>query len=185
VSHRPGGLGRIGPALIAALAVPWLAGCSLLGFPYGGDFDDFPTPSIVASYKTGSASITLGDGTVILLDKLSDNAVLDAAFGASVRWSGPGGWHLTLSGAGAGAGEMYGSPAALRFDRVADSEHWTIWDESRCIVDVERATATGVEGVATCKGLQWTNALDQPWISEPEPIDEPKFDAEITFEARP
>jgi len=170
--------------MILALAVPWLAGCSYFGFPYPGDFEDYPEPSIIATYETGTATITLEDGTLIELDQVARHSTLDTMSGTSVRWTGGDGWHLTLGGAG-GDDEIYGSFAYLQFDRIVDTEHWTIFDSDRCIVDVERVDKTVVEGTATCRGLEWFDALEQPMMSEPSPLDEPKFDAEITFEARP
>jgi hypothetical protein len=172
-------IGRIGPALIAALTVPWLAGCALLGYPYM-DGEDFPEPSIIARYTTGAATLTLGDGTVLALDRVADSSTLDTLSGARVRWTGTDGWHLTLSGAG---DSEFGSYAWFQFDRIAEGEHWTIFDESRCIIEVDRADETGVKGTATCKGLQWTDALDMSFVESPKPLDEPKFDADITFEA--
>ena len=38
---------------------------------------------------------------------------------------------------------------------------------------------------ATCKGVAWYDALDMEFTGPPKPLDEPKFDAEITFEAAP
>ncbi len=180
---RRGGPLRV--AVLAAVAVPWLAGCSLLGFPpyFPGDYEDYPEPSIVSTYTTGSATLELEDGTLIELDRVASGSVFDAASGASIRWTGPDGWHLMVYGAG--ADDSYGSWEYLQLDKVVDSQHWTIWDENSCAIDVDRADETRVTGAATCRGLQWTDALAMPWATEPEPIEgEPEFDAEITFDAR-
>ena len=69
----------------------------------------------------------------------------------------------------------------------ADGQHWTTqFDGSRCITDVTVVDATAMRGSATCKGVQWYDALDMAFTrGEPKKIDEPKFDAEITFEALP
>ena len=176
--------GRIGPALVAAVTVPWLSGCALFGFPYGDDWDgDFPSPSIIATYGTGSATITLDDGTIIELTELRPNAAIDTMMGSNVRWTGPDGWSMTLTGAG--TGEMFGFEA-LGFDRIHGGQHWTTLPGDGCGVDVERADASGLEGTASCRGMQWYDALDTSWTAQaPEPIDEPEWDAEVTFEATP
>ena len=81
-----------------------------------------------------------------------------------------------------GAGSGY-----LTFDRIVDGEHWTTaFNESRCILDVDVVDAKAIRGTATCKGVAWYDALDQMFVEGgPEKLDEPEFDAEVTFEAVP
>ncbi len=188
---RPGPVARWvgrtrGLAVAVGLAAPIVSGCGLL-FGYPPYDEAFPTPSVVATYRTGSATIELGDGTTIELDRLADGATLMSETGTSVRWSSPDGWHVTLQGAGSEFG--LGPAAYLQLDLVQESEHWTTaYDSSRCIVDVEVADESAVRGTATCRGVQWYDALDQGvgWEMEgPEALDEPEFDAEIAFEATP
>jgi hypothetical protein len=178
--------GRGKVAFLGALAVPWLAGCSLLGL--GPDFDGaFPEPSILATYRAGSASIALADGPTIELDQVAADSSLEATFGASVRWFGADGWHVRFNGSGE-PGPFGGVPAYLTLDRVSGGEHRTSMDPTRCIVDVEVADKSAIRGTATCKGVEWYDALDQPFgfgPEGPEPLDEPPFDAEIWFEAKP
>jgi hypothetical protein len=60
----------------------------------------------------------------------------------------------------------------------------TSFDGSRCITDVDEVDATAIRGSATCKGIVWYDALDMAFTQgPPKPLDEPSFDAEITFEA--
>jgi hypothetical protein len=174
-------------AVIGALTVPWLAACSLLyGYP-PLDPDEFPDPSVVATYRTGSATITLDDGTVLDLPDVAAGASLNTLMGTTIRWTGADGWHLRLTGAGIeGAFGGIGGEF-VQFDRLVDGEHWTTLDAGRCIVDIEQADARRVLGSASCKGVTWFDALDQGFglPSEPKPIDVPAFDAELTFEAAP
>jgi hypothetical protein len=74
----------------------------------------------------------------------------------------------------------------LAFDQIADGHHWTTFDPSRCIVDVKVADAKEIRGTATCKGVEWIDALDMTSTpTGPKPLNEPKFDAEVTFDAVP
>ena len=50
-------------------------------------------------------------------------------------------------------------------------------------VTVTTVDERALRGKATCKGLQWFDALDVPILGEPPDTGAPKFDAEITFEA--
>ncbi|HVL52864.1 MAG TPA: hypothetical protein VM344_01230 [Vitreimonas sp.] len=172
-------------AALGALTVPWLTGCGYFGYPMFDD--DFPEPSVIATYTQGSATLELADGTVIELPNVAKGSNLATPMGSSVRWTGGDGWHLRLNGAG--GDEMFGEMSYLTFDRLTDGEHWTTeYAMDRCIVDIDLADATGVRGSATCKGVRWYDALDQSFSFEqglPDPLDEPKFEAEVTFEALP
>ena len=201
---------RLAGAVFVALLAPLLGGCQLLGLPPGPfpvpdggmGFDEepvpepgvdpdmgwepdmgFPEPRVIAIYTTGSAVVALGDGTTIRLDRVAEGSGVNAAFGSDVRWIGPDGWNLRLLGAG--VEEEFGGPAFLQLDRIRGGEHWTSWDDGRCIVDVEVADEDGVRGTAICRDARWYDALGSTlddW--GPEPLDVPAFDAEITFEAR-
>ncbi|HEY7737337.1 MAG TPA: hypothetical protein VH813_11130 [Candidatus Limnocylindrales bacterium] len=173
--------GRLVAVLVAALVV---SGCGVLfppTYPMPGDESMKP----IAFYKQGSATLTLGDGTKLVLDKVGADSSLYDMMGANVHWTGASGWHLRLTGA---ANSGFGSFAYLQLDRIADGQHLTIWDSSRCIIDVAKADDKAVRGTATCKGLQWSDALstsfEDPLSSAPV-AGQPKFDAEITFEAFP
>ncbi len=147
----------------------------------------FPEPSLLATYTSGSATLELGDGTTIELDRVAADATLMSEIGTAIRWTGDDGWNVTLNGAGSDFG--WGASTMMQLDRVIGSEHWTtMYDPSRCIVDVDVADETAVRGTATCRGVEWYDALGQGigWAMEgPEPLDEPEFDAEIRFEATP
>ena len=176
---RRGGPLRV--AVLASLAVPLLAGCSLLGFPPYLVDEEFPEPSGLATYTAGSATITLDDGTVIDLDEVGRHSTLNTVTGTSVRWRSPDGWSLGLQGVA--GDEAWGSFEMLQLDRIFDGNHWTTWDTGSCDIDMEHADEKRVAGTATCNGLTWMDALEQPTFDMPEPLDEPEFDAEITFEA--
>jgi hypothetical protein len=161
-----------------------VAGCSAF---LGPGFDgDFPSSSPIAAYATGRATIAIKGGETIQLDQVAKGSGVDSAFGSDVRWTGASGWHLRVTGAG--GDETFGSGNGyLTFDRIADGQHWTTgYDDSRCIVDVEVVDAKAIRGSATCKGVKWYDALDLPFSAEePQVLDQPKFDAEVTFEAVP
>jgi hypothetical protein len=172
---------RLVAAGMAALAV---AGCGLL-FPSYPMPEDLGAPPL-AVYRHGQATITLGDGTRIVLDEVAADSNLVEALGATVHWTGADGWHVRLMDASPDLG--WGSYAYLQLDRIEDGNHWTTWDGSRCIIDVDLADETGVRGRATCKGLQWSDALNPfPEVLSSPSTDGrgPKFDAEIEFEAFP
>jgi len=184
--------GSRGAALaIWGLLVAFVAGgCDLLlsgaGMNFGGDF---PAPSQIASFSTGSASIAIAGGETIQLDQLDATSGIESMMGSDVQWKNADGWSLRLNGAGMvlpdGFGTTMGSPAYLTLDRIADGHHWTTYDPSRCVVTVETADKTAVRGTATCRGVQWYDAVDGISMEAPKPADEPPFDAEITFEATP
>jgi hypothetical protein len=91
-----------------------------------------------------------------------------------------------VSAAG-GEGEFGSRGGYITLDRIVDGQHWTtMFDEGRCITDVDVVDAKVIRGSATCKGVAWYEALDMEFSAgPPTPLDEPKFDAEITFEAVP
>ena len=105
------------------------------------------------------------------------------------HWTNADGWSLRVNGAGMslpnGIGTPIESPAFITLDRISDGHHRTTFDPSRCIVTVAAADKTGVRGTATCRGVEWYDALDGVSIEQPKPADQPEFDAEITFEATP
>jgi hypothetical protein len=172
-------------AALVILAVPAMAGCELF-FPGAltpdGQLQD---PSPRATYTKGSATLTMGDGTKVTLDRLSEGPHLIALYGSSIRWSNADGWSLQLTGAGAGSelGNLLGSGGYLKLDCIVGVEHWQTYETGRCIVDIDVANERALKGSATCKGLEWSDALEAPFPGEPKEIDQPAFDAEITFEA--
>ena len=169
-------------ALAGIVALAFVAsGCELFYPPFD---EDFPSSSPIAAFDEGTATIAIADGETIELTRVADGAGIDSLFGSTVRWMGPDGWSLQISGAGAEPEFGMGS-AYLTFDRIADGEHWTTFDPGRCIVDIEVADKTALRGTATCKGVEWYDALGGVMALEPSPMDEPKFDAEVTFEATP
>jgi hypothetical protein len=183
--------GSRGAALaICGLLVAFVAGgCELLMGRNGfapGFVDDFPSPSPIASFATGSATITIDGGAPITLADLDKDSGIETYFGSNVHWSNADGWHLRINGAGSDLGESVPPPeiAFLTIDRITDGQHWTTYDPSRCVVDIAVADETGMRGTATCKGLEWYDALGAI-TAEPKSLGQPKFDAEIAFEAAP
>jgi hypothetical protein len=169
-----------------------LAGCNLLfGGSDGSAFFATPgvglgRPSPQATYTSGSATITLDDGTTVKLDRLSGGAQVLAGFGANVRWSNSQGWSLRLSGAGMDIGgglPPVETASFLTLDRIVAGKHLSTPDPTRCVVTITQVDEKALRGKATCKGLQWVDALDVPSLGEPPDTGAPKFDAEITFEA--
>jgi hypothetical protein len=164
------------------------AGCSLLmGSGFGAFPEGMPSSSPLATFSEGSATIAIADGETIELDALEPESGIDSLFGSNVSWSNGDGWHLRVNGAGVdpSGGLAPAEIAFLTLDRVTDGDHWTTYDPSRCIVDIEVADETAIRGSATCKGVEWYDALGNFGLGEPSEVDEPPFDAEITFEATP
>ena len=185
---RVGG-GLVRSVLAGVVLAVTLGGCELLmaGMYGDGFYEDFPSSSPIASYASGRATIRIAGGETIVLDRLAPGSGVDALFGSQVRWSGADGWSLQLVGAGGDSGGMFDpdSDGYLVFDRIVDGQHLTTFDVDRCIIDVEVADATALRGSATCRGLQWYDAVDRPMsLTSPSPVaSAPISDAEVTFEA--
>lgn len=184
-------MGRRGRGVAAAGATGFIAfvaaGCSLLfGSGFGPLDPELMSSSPLATYSVGSATIAIGGGETIELDVLDPSSGIDSMFGSDVHWSNGDGWHLRVNGAGTDLGDGMGGAEFLTIDRITDGAHWSTLDPSRCIVDVDVADESALRGTATCKGLAWFDAMSGPLgAMGPSEIDEPKFDAEITFEATP
>ena len=162
-----------------------LAGCSLF-FPGYSEFEEFPEigdePTV--AYTSGTATIEV-DGTTLTLDELAVGGGEWAEFGASATWRGTDGWILQVSGALAD-GEIapIGFSGYLTLHRIDDGQHWTTLDPGRCIVTIDRIDEDGMAGSATCRDLEWMDAIVSDFAFEPPRIeDQDAFDAEITFEA--
>jgi len=164
------------------------AGCSLLfGSGFGPLDPELPSSSPIAEFSDGSATIAIDGGEPIVLGILDAQSRIDSLFGSDVHWSNADGWHLRVNGAGSdfGGGVEIGGTSMLTLDRISEGRHWTTYDPTRCIVEVEVADETALRGTATCKGLEWYDALGSFGLTEPKDVGEPEFDAEITFEATP
>ncbi|MBA2718029.1 MAG: hypothetical protein H0U52_02125 [Chloroflexi bacterium] len=172
-----------------ALAIT-LGGCDLLmSGAFGPGFNgDFPSSSPIATYSRGTATVAIAGGESIVLDQLGAGANVDSMYGSEVRWTGPNGWNVRLSGAGFefdGGGELMSPDGGyLTLDRIDDGKHSSTFDGSRCIVDITVIDASALRGSATCKGLEWYDVMDMlAGPAGPKPLDQPKFDAEVSFEA--
>jgi hypothetical protein len=175
---------QVARAASLAFVVLAVAGCELLGLGGAVPLEEFPDPSPLATYTSGVATITLGDGTKVQLAELHGKAELSRTIGATVSWENDDGWYLQFGG---NSDEFGPSGAFLTIDRIQGGEHWSTRDPRRCIVDIAKLDATGVKGSATCKGLAWQDAVSPylfPAASGGIPGQKP-FDASITFEARP
>ena len=180
---------RGGAVAICGLLVAFVAGgCELL-MGSAGFGTDLPAPSQIASFATGAATIAITGGETVELNGLDQTSGIDSLMGSDVRWTNADGWSLRVSGTGAigpdGTGTTFETPAFITLDRISDGHHWSTLDPSRCIVTIAVADKTGVRGSATCRGVEWYDALDGVSIAQPKPADAPMFDAEITFEATP
>ena len=167
--------------LFAVLSALLLAGCNILfpGSPFNGSEGE---PSPIAKLTMGSATLRLGDGTTITLNRVVPGSNVMTSF-SSVRWSNDQGWSLMAAELDTGLG--LGSNGYLVIDRIFENQHWTTYDPSRCVVTISAADKTGVRGSATCKGLEWSDALGAGFGPEPSEVGQPAFDAEITFSAEP
>jgi hypothetical protein len=179
----------LGPAHILAvgLLMAGTSGCTLLdlllGTPPSFDPDEpFPFPTTEATFSTGRATIQIG-GDAIVLDELVGEAGVSPDLGTHVAWENDDGWYLSFT---ALPGEVpFSAGSYLSIDRIADNEHWVLADPSRCVTTTETVAATGVNGSATCRGLQWADFFSAySGTGFPKPIpSQAAFDAEITFEA--
>ena len=168
----------LGAALVAG-------GCDYL-YPYGpGNPDDFGLPAPLATYRHGSATVTIGDDAAIELGTVNDAALYEDFVGGEATWTNGDGWYLRATGVTEGG--FFGSLAYLTLDRIVGGEHWTTSDPTRCVLTIDRADATGLRGTASCRGLRWADAIGSYGMAlEPRfiPGQDP-FDAEIRFEALP
>lgn len=173
-----------------------VTGCALLdlllGLPPGLDpdatfppFPPFPISTAETTFTTGRATIVLaGDsGETLVLDELAGGGSMAEELGIQARWTNGDGWYLTYH-----SYPDIGFPAEnayLSIDRIFDDQHWTIYDQTRCVTTTERAGAGGIAGTAICRGLTWSDYFSTfSGIGFPVEIKgEPAFDAEITFEA--
>jgi hypothetical protein len=176
-------------ALITALlglgAASIVSGCAWL-YALGGPYPMPEPPGKPATYSDGRATLTIGTAPAIELGELTEGGTIAADYGVNASFRSADGWYLRILGAGEGS-PLY-SPAFLTIDRIVGTEHWTTYDGSRCTVSVTKADETGLTGTASCKGLRWSDALRSGVGTSFEPPyieDEPAFDAEITFEAKP
>ncbi len=180
---------RAGAAILLVLVAVLVAGCDILGLGgYGSSSYLFGSglpamPSQIATFRTGSATVKLNDGTTVVLDQLRPGSSMETVMGSDVRWSNADGWNLTIFGAGASPGFAAGG-SEVELDRIVDNQHLATFDASSCGLTVTTADATGLRGTASCTGLQWVDALNVPLDAPPSGIGD-AFDAEITFAAQP
>lgn len=142
----------------------------------------FPIPSAAATFSSGRATIKLAAETIVL-DQLKSGGIVVDELGTSATWTNGEGWYLTFSGfpdMSFGIGSNY-----LSLNRIFDGQHWVTYDPTRCVTTTDHADATGIQGTAICRGLEWSDYFSSVnSIGVPEEIPgEPAFDAEITFEA--
>lgn len=167
-----------------------LSGCFLLDLLLGqppvldpdATFPPFPIPTAETTFTTGSATIVLA-GETLVLDELAGGGSMIEELGIQARWTNGDGWYLTFY-----SYPDIGFPAEsayLSIDRIFEDQHWTIYDQTRCVTTTQVDEATGVTGTATCRGLEWSDYFSSfSGMGFPEAIEgEPPFDAEITFEA--
>lgn len=203
----------LGPLMNRVLAMSLVmvalvaAGCFV---PFGNlGNDQFPLPSVAATYARGSATIDITQAGVtqtINLTRIGPGSTLNTLSGAGVWWRSDDGWGLLLttydtslmfgqspapSGSASPGSTTAPVPGDLTIQLVADHEYWTASNFSmsgnRCIVDLAEASAERVSGSATCRGLRWIyGAAPIQFDTGAVYVDgEEPFDAEVTFEATP
>jgi hypothetical protein len=171
-------------ALFGVTTAILLVGCDFLI----GSRAARPSPSILAIYSKGTATIAIAGGETLRLDQVAPGSSVSSAYGAEVRWTGPGGWIVRVSNVG--VPNTFGSTGSnggyLVLDRTVGGEQWTTRGDTRCIIHIDVADATTIRGAATCSGVAWYDASLPPFeAGVPPSLGEPKFDAEVTFEAFP
>jgi hypothetical protein len=166
-SFDPGALGSFDPGVFGS-------------FDPGNPDESLPPP--IATYTTGTASVTIG-GTVTTLDGLTEPGTLYQDFGAEGSWTDGKGMYVQFNSDPSGAS---GAAGFVQIDRISGGQHLAAADPSRCKVTVKKADTTGLSGSATCTGLTWIDTMGgfNGLTSSPPPIGAP-FDATVTFEAAP
>lgn len=162
----------------------------------------FPMPTVLATYTTGSAdlSVTQGGQTEqLVLNEVGRGSTLNSMAGAGVTWRNDSGWSVQVTSYSFGAliaPSASGSPendsysGDLKVQRISGNEFWvargTGISGNRCIVDIAESSASVIRGSATCRGLRWEDGTAPEMFIDPVYIEgQERFDAEITFEARP
>ena len=144
-----------------------------------GDFGSMPPP--LAVFTTGSASVTVA-GKTTTLDTMNSGAAIYPEYGTAIGWTDGDGTYVHFYGE---TDPTYGDGFVM-LDRIANGQHWTIYDPSGCKVTVKQNDAKGVSGTASCKGLRWVDAMSAAEPGEPSLVPgQAPFDAEITFQAAP
>ena len=155
-----------------------------------GSFDPnepgFSIPPPAATYRTGSATVTIGD-SVKTLDRLAAPGSLMTDYGGNAIFTDGAGNYLQVYGAKPGASTVETEPPFLTIERIADGRHLTAFDPAGCKVTITTADTTSFAGSASCKGLRWSDAL-APYDASGRPSyveGEPAFDVEVEFSAKP
>jgi hypothetical protein len=197
-------LSRLAGPVALALSALILSGCELLlggmfgGGAFPGDPDGgFPTPSLQATFTSGTATIVITRAGVsgsetVTLDRLAPGATLTSMVGANASWRNDDGWALAVMAFEPG---QFGGPGAIGGDlsmqRVSGTNSWTTADFTaapRCIVEIAELSVSGLTGSASCRGLRWIDALSGPggFSGSDTPVyveGQDPFDAEVTFAA--
>ena len=155
-----------------------------------GSFDPnepgFSIPPPAATYKTGSATVTIGD-SVKTLDRLAAPGSLMTDYGGNAIFTDGAGTYLQVYGAKPGASTFETEPPFLTIERIADGRHLTAFDPTGCKVTITTADTTSFAGSGSCKALRWSDAL-APYDPSGRPSyveGEQPFDVEVEFSAKP
>ena len=152
-----------------------------------GSFDpgpEFSLPPPLATFSTGSASVTIA-GKTTKYDHLAGPAKVYEDFGTDALWTNGAGLYLHYYG-----NVDPGTPGEENFvtlDRIVDGQHWSSADPGACTVKVTQSDTKGLVGTANCKGVRWVDAMSsmvgglQPAYVEGEAA----FDAQMSFQAGP
>ncbi len=192
---------RVALVLLGLLA----GGCFFPNFGAFGD-EEFPIPTVLATYTTGSARLQIsygndqgGSSEEVVLDRVGQGSTLNSLIGTTVSWRNGDGWLLQLTAyefgsmfapTASGSSDDNSYSGDVTVQRVTGNEFWAARGVgpfgNRCIVDVAESSATVVRGTATCRGLRWQDGTVPDPFGDPIYIEgQEAFDAEITFEAMP
>ncbi len=200
-----GRIARLGALLFAgatATGCMYLSGLGLWPYePWPDGEYPIPSPTVLATYGQGTATIVLeprGQSETVTLDQVGPGSELSNDIGANVTWRNADGWVLQLfaynyDGYGpyppaSGRDAYYTGDVTLQL--IADHEVWRVDpygpSGTRCLVTVDGASSDRISGSASCYDLRWSDGTAGMPFGEPAYVEnEPPFDAEITFEARP
>jgi hypothetical protein len=167
--------GTVGGAVEGATSAPGLPNPTL-----PGDAGTGAEPKPIGAYGRGQATLTLSDGTQVVLNQINRGPHVYQQFGAQVRWTNGAGWYLTVSGAGAEA-DM-GAPYLI-LDHVIGGRHLTIDDPSACTLTITSATGQSLRGSASCRSIHWTDAIDMNLDGTRRDAGVADVSAMVTFEA--
>ena len=143
---------------------------------------DESLPPPLATFSNGAATISIS-GTSTRLDRMTEAGAIYEDSGAEASWTDDKGTYLQFY---SDPEDVSTSDGFIQLDQIKDGRHLATVDPTACIVRVTQADAKGLLGVATCRGLRWTDTMSGLNGIAPSaaPVSAP-FDATISFAATP